>query len=174
MVILSLILGKIKFFSFAFGGSVTLGRFVPLIFLSYNCGYKTGFFASLVCGIIHIVFSFNIPPAKNFSYFFALILLDYILPYLVFGLTSFFDLPLKNNSYLKMYTGTIISFILKIFICTISGAVLWVQYIPCVEEIWTYSLFYNCAYLIPECLISIFMISKLKRFFKFTNFELPA
>ncbi len=145
-----------------FGGSVTLGHTLPLVILAYRRGFKTSIFANLSYCLIHLIISFKIPPAKSLSSFLAIILMDYILPYCLMSIVF----SIKFASKYRIFIGIIFSFILKIIMASISGVVLWGEYIPFKCNIWTYSFIYNCMYLVPECTINVLMGKKL---FKFLN-----
>ena len=164
MVCLSLILKQIKLFSMPFGGSVTFGSLAPLIILSNKYGVKTGIFAAFVCLIFNFIMSFKVPPAKSFFAIVLIIFLDYVLQYLLVGLSSFFGKLFSFGRFNKMYTGAAVSFILKIFSSAVSGAVFWSEYAPGVLSIPIYSLAYSCAYLIPEFMITVIVIKKTEKF----------
>lgn len=164
MVCLSLILKQIKLFSMPFGGSVTFGSLAPLIILSSKYGVKTGVFASFVCLAVHFVMSFKVPPAKSFFAIALIIFFDYVLQYLLVGLSGFFGRVFSFGRLNKMYTGAAVSFILKIFSSAVSGAVFWGEYAPGFLSIPIYSLAYSCAYLIPEFLITVIVIKKTEKF----------
>ena len=148
-----------------FGGSVCLANNLPLILLSYKCGYKVGFFSALVYSFIYIILSFKIPLAKNFTSFILLIFLDYLLPNIVMGISSFFSKKIYNR-YFKIYFGTIISYLLKIIISTISGIVLWSSYIPFEYNLWIYSIIYNLLYILPDFIITFLLLRNIIKFIK--------
>lgn len=164
MVCLSLILKQIKLFSMPFGGSVTFGSLAPLIILSSKYGVKTGVFASFVCLIAHFIMSFKVPPAKSFFAIILIIFLDYVLQYLLIGLSGFFGRVFSFGRLNKMYTGAAVSFILKIFSSAVSGMVFWGEYAPSYLNIPLYSLAYSCAYLIPEFIVTVIVIKKTEKF----------
>ena len=164
MVCLSLILRQIKLFSMPFGGSVTFGSLAPLIILSSKYGVKTGVFASFVCLIAHFIMSFKVPPAKSFFAIILIIFLDYVLQYLLIGLSGFFGRFFSFGRLNKMYTGAAVSFILKIFSSAVSGMVFWGEYAPSYLNIPIYSLAYSCAYLIPEFIVTVIVIKKIEKF----------
>ena len=164
MVCLSLILKQIKLFSMPFGGSVTFGSLAPLIILSNKYGVKTGVFASFVCFVVHFIMSFKVPPAKSFSAIVLIIFLDYVLQYLLVGLSGFFGRFFSFGRFNKMYTGVAVSFILKILFSAVSGTVFWSEYAPGFLSIPLYSLAYSCAYLIPEFIITVIVIKKTENF----------
>lgn len=169
MISLSLVLERIKLFSMPFGGSVTLGHYVPLILISYKYGAFKGIITSFIFSIVNMAFSFKVPPAKSIQSFFALIIFDYILPYIVIGAVSFFGKFFKKSPN-KIYIETATSFILKILISSFSGVVIWKEYIPFDSEIWIYSLIYNSLYLIPEYLITILILKKILKYLKYHFF----
>lgn len=164
MVCLSLILKQIKLFSMPFGGSITFGSLAPLIILSNKYGVKAGVFASFVCFMVHFVMSFKVPPAKSFFAIVLIIFLDYVFQYLLVGFSGFFGKLFSFGRFNKMYTGSVVSFILKIFSSAVSGAVFWSEYAPGFLNIPIYSLAYSCAYLIPELIITVIVIKKIEKF----------
>lgn len=157
MVSLSIALKQIVLIRFPFGGSVTLGKYVPLILLSYKSGTKTAVLASFAYSVINLIFSFKIPPVKNFYYFALLIFLEYFLPYMLVGFVSFLGWGIRNKN-LRIYASVVTLFILKILLSSISGIVFWSEYIPKEFNIWIYCIIYNSAYLIPECLITLILL----------------
>ena len=145
-----------------FGGSVTLGHTLPLVILAYRRGFKTSFFANVSYSLIHLITHFGIPPAKSLGSFFSIILIDYILPYCLMSVLFCIQFSYKY----RILFWIILVFILKIIMSTISGVLLWKDYIPFTFNIWIYSFIYNCMYLVPECIITFFMGKKL---FKLLN-----
>lgn len=154
-----------------FGGSITLGKHVPLIILSYNQGVKTGIFASFISCIINLILSFKIIPVKNFYSFLAIILLEYFLPNILLGFTPMFGYGIKNKN-LKISVSVLVVFVLKIMISSIAGVIFWREYIPKEFEIWSYCIIYNSLYLVPEYLITLFFLKRTlvySQFFKHLN-----
>ena len=168
-VSLSLLLNKIVLFHLPFGGSITLGHHLPLIYLSYKLGWKVGGFASFIYSIVYIILSFKVPPAKNFLSFICIVLLDYVLPYVGIGISSAFKIKGIKNKFLKVCSGVIVSFALNLLLGIISGIVLWKDYIPFNINIWLYSAIYNSLYLIPQMIITIIFLKYIIKCIPFTT-----
>ena len=150
-----------------FGGSVTLGHTAPLILFSFKNGAKAGFVAGLIYGIFQLIISFHIPPAKSFNIFILAVLLDYLIPYALIGLSPFYAKTIKNKK-ISLIVGTIFSHILRLLCSVASGVFIWGEYITQNINIWFYSLLYNSCYMIPETIITVFIC------YTFINFLLPS
>ena len=164
----SILLEKLVLLHLPFGGSITLGHHVPLIYISFKYGWKLGVFTSIIYCIIHIILSFKVPPVKNFISFIFIIFLDYILPYVFIGLSSVFKLKIKSK-FFRVFIGIITSFIINLCLSTISGVVLWKEYIPFNINIWLYSIIYNSLHIIPQMIITVILLKYIIKFNSFTT-----
>lgn len=163
-----LIINFFPIFRLPFGGSITIGKMLPLIFFTYFYGLESGILAGTAYSILQIIIFFHIPPAQTpFSFVFA-ILLDYILPYLMVGFTAIFKNVFRN---VKKYfvVSIVFSYSVRFLFGTVSGIVIWCEYIPEKYNIWIYSLVYNLIYIVPEMLISLVVCNILLRFFILKN-----
>lgn len=150
------------------GGSITLGKLLPIIFFTYFYGLKSGIFAGIVYSFLQIIIFFHIPPAKTAFSFLAVILLDYTLPYVFIGLTHIF----KNyfSSIKKYFTASILfSYGIRFISSATSGVLVWGAYVPNKCNVWIYSICYNLIYIIPEMLISLVVCNILLNFFTLKN-----
>lgn len=147
-----------------FGGSVTVGKMLPLIFFTYFYGLKSGIFAGLIYSILQMIIFFHIPPAKTFFAFTLAILFDYIIPYLSIGFTALFKNTFCNVK--KYFTISIVfSYTVRFLCCAFSGVVIWSKYIPKEYNIWIYSVVYNLIYIVPEIIIALIICNVLINFF---------
>lgn len=155
-------------FRLPFGGAVTMGKLLPLVFFTYIYGLKSGIFAGTIYGILQIMIFFHIPPVKTPYAFVLSILLDYMIPYMAVGLTAIFKGVFSDIK--KHFTASIVFSYLIRFICSsVSGIVIWSEYVPKQYNIWIYSLIYNLIYIVPEILISLIVCNVLLRFLVLKN-----
>lgn len=153
IISLSVILSFFVIFRLPLGGSVTVAQTLPLIWFSLHRGCKYGVIASCIFGIIKLILSFSMPLGYDMFIILYAIILDYILSYIVIGLTPLYVKNIKNFKY-KMLFGGIFSNILRLIINIISGALVWGRYLICHKNIWCYSIVYNSSYMIPEIIIT--------------------
>ncbi len=130
------------------GGAITAGSMVPILWLALRRGPKIGLFAGAVYGIIQLaVFPFIIDPIQGF--------MDYPLAFGVLGLAGFFR---KQPS-----IGVVMGITGRFLVHFISGVVYWAPiYAPGLNP-WVYSAIYNGSYLVPELIVSGFIIYLLQK-----------
>ena len=130
------------------GGAITAGSMVPILWLALRRGPKIGLFAGAVYGIIQLaVFPFVIDPIQGF--------MDYPLAFGVLGLAGFFR---KQPS-----IGAVIGITGRFLVHFITGVVYWAPiYAPELNP-WVYSAIYNGSYLVPELIVSGFIIYLLQK-----------
>ena len=130
------------------GGAITAGSMVPILWLALRRGPKIGLFAGAVYGIIQLaVFPFIIDPIQGF--------MDYPLAFGVLGLAGFFR---KQPS-----IGVVMGITGRFLVHFISGVVYWAPiYAPELNP-WVYSAIYNGSYLVPELIVSGFIIYLLQK-----------
>jgi len=161
MVALSSILFMVKVFTFPQGGEITLGSMTPIILLSLRRGPKVGVFAGVVFGMIVLElepFIYNVPWQ---------VLLDYPLAFGALGLSGLVKYgpgkwegasTMKSRSFLVPMLGPVIG-IGGRFICHFaSGIIFFSSYAPVGENPALYSAVYNGAFLLPEFVITEFVL----------------
>ncbi len=161
MVALSSVLFMVKLFTFPQGGEITLGSMTPIILLSLRRGPKVGIFAGVVFGMIVLElepFIFNVPWQ---------VLLDYPLAFGALGLSGLVKYrpgkwegasSMKSRSFLVPMLGPVIG-IGGRFICHFaSGIIFFSSYAPLGENPAVYSALYNGAFLLPEFVITEFIL----------------
>ena len=142
-VALAAALSYIKLFSLPQGGSVTAGSMVPILWLALRRGAKVGLFAAAVYGCVQLV-------VEPFIFHPAQVLLDYPIAFGMLGLAGFF----QNRPFLGVNLGIIGRFLAHF----ISGVVFFADYAPEGMHPVVYSAIYNGSYLLPELVISIYII----------------
>ena len=161
MVALSSVLFMVKIFTFPQGGEITLGSMTPIILLSLRRGPKVGIFAGIVFGMIVLElepFIYNVPWQ---------VLLDYPLAFGALGLSGLVKYrptkwegasSMKSRSFLVPMLGPVIG-IGGRFICHFtSGIIFFSTFAPPGENPALYSALYNGAFLLPEFVITEFIL----------------
>lgn len=139
------------------GGGLTICSMLPIILLSHRYGWKWGLVSSTVYSLLQLVLGLdNVSYATNAIMAIGIILLDYVIAYMVIGLSGITEKFLgKTRS--AVIVGIIATFTLR-FIChVITGAWIW-------DVLWpndygmssiVYSLAYNGWYMAAETVITI-------------------
>jgi thiamine transporter len=203
VVALSGVLYSFRPFSMPFGGSVTLGSMVPVMWLALRRGAKIGIFAGAVFGLLALPLDILMLPYSPIANP-AQIFLDYPLAFAALGLTGFFRRKGEQSKGLAepgayallsalSFIGAIVQSTLWIFPGVIffalsvwkvmeekawksplvgvtvaafckflahfaSGVIFWAAYAPPELGPYLYAAVYNASFLIPEFVISAFLI----------------
>lgn len=147
-VSLATVLSLVIVYTMPQGGAITLASMVPILWLALRRGSIVGVTAGVLYGIIQfIILPYAIDPVQ--------VLLDYPLAFGVLGLAGFFSkLPVA---------GAAVGISLRFVMHFVAGAVYWAPiYAPNIDPI-VYSSVYNGSYLLPELLISGFVLYLLQR-----------
>lgn len=142
------------------GGSITLDL-LPIILASYLMGTGYGLFVGVAACILQFVLGM-----ATYIYGPWSILLDYVIPVVIVGLSQAFgNIVVKKHT---IYTGIIVTMILKFLSHYLSGAWLFAEYAQ--GNPWIYSFGYNIAYCLPTLIITyiafILVYPRLKNIFK--------
>ncbi len=174
---LATVLSMIKVFSWPFGGSVTLFSMVPILVLSYMYGVRWGLLGCTVYGVLQMILGATMSQAFAGLSGWAILLmalLDYIIAYVVIGLSGMFKGKIKNDT-VAFSLGAVVAILLRLVCHFLSGWIFWGSYAE-----WffgeafvnsfssfvmsnfdgqmlaaLYSLVYNSLYMIPELIISV-------------------
>jgi len=131
------------------GGSITFASMVPIIWLALRRGPKIGLTAGFVYGLVQLVVLPQI-------YFLPQVLLDYPLAFGCLGLAGLFQ---KRWA----LAGVAVAIVGRFIMHLISGALFFASYAPAGMNPWIYSGIYNGSYLLPELVISLFVIFLLQK-----------
>jgi thiamine transporter len=142
-VALATALSYIKLFSLPQGGSVTAGSMVPILWLALRRGAKIGLFAAAVYGVVQLV-------VEPFIFHPAQVLLDYPIAFGMLGLAGFF----QNRPFIGVNVGLVGRFLAHF----LSGIVFFASFAPEGMHPAVYSMIYNGSYLLPELVISIYIV----------------
>jgi thiamine transporter len=130
------------------GGSITAASMVPILWLALRRGTKIGITAGVIYGVIQlIILPYVIDPVQ--------LLLDYPLAFSILGLAGFFQS--------RPVLGAAVGISGRFLIHFIAGVVYWAPvYAPTLNP-FAYSAVYNGSYLLPEFLISGFVLYLLQK-----------
>jgi thiamine transporter len=155
MIALAQVLSYVRIFEAPFGGSVTAGSMVPILFFAIRWGVGPGMLAGAVYGVLQFLLG------PKYSMHILSILLDYIVAFGVLGLAGMFNKSMKGIL-LGVTAGVFGRFVSSV----LSGVIVFGAYAPETMNPWVYSMIYNGSYLLPELAISFFFVIILYRAFK--------
>ena len=142
-IALTVILHMIRIYHMPQGGSVTLGSMIPIILLAYYYKPSVGYLAGFLYGLINLIQDpFIIHPLQ--------VIFDYPLPYMLLGIAGYF----KKNIFL----GATLAIIARFCCHFISGIVFFGDYAPEGTSVYLYSFLFNITYLLPELIITLFIL----------------
>lgn len=137
-VVLDRLSDALNLFAMASGGKLNFGP-IALLMCSYHLGYKNGLFVGIVSVFLQLV----IGSVKFYGIY--SFLLDYLIAYAVYGIASLFP------NYKYLYTGIIITSLIRLLFSTLSGVLLWET------PVWP-SLTYNASYMVPTTVCAIILV----------------
>ena len=142
---LSNVLSMIKLFDMPQGGSVTPASMLPLMLFAYVYGVGPG----MTVGAVYGVMQFIIEP-----YFLSVpqMLLDYPIAFAMVGLAGVFS-TYKNRP-VGLMAGVVLGSLGRFAAAVLSGVVFFAEYAGD-QNPWVYSIGYNGAYMLPECIICV-------------------
>ena len=142
---LSNVLSMIKLFDMPQGGSITPASMLPLMLFAYVYGVGPG----MTVGAVYGVMQFIIEP-----YFLSVpqMLLDYPIAFAMVGLAGLFSK--SENRALGLTAGVVLGSLGRFVAAVLSGVVFFAEYAGD-QNPWVYSIGYNGAYMLPECIICV-------------------
>ena len=153
MVALASILSLIQLGSLPAGGSITLASMLPIAVIAYRHGLPWGLGAAFAAAAAQALLGIStISYMTTWQSVLAVIFLDYIIAYLVYGLAGIFR-KLFKKQYIALVTGALMAGILRYVCHVISGATVWAGLSIPDSAALIYSLSYNATYMIPDTLI---------------------
>jgi thiamine transporter len=155
----SFVLALVKFKFVAFGGSITIASFVPVLLYAYAYGPASGFAVGLIHGLLNFIESPYILTPATF-------VLDYLLAFASIGIMGFFGkIKRKENSALPLVLGCVCVFSARFLAHLFSGMIFFMQ-----GAIWDplpswamgnaflYSFIYQCVYVPADALIATMVL----------------
>ncbi len=162
MIAIGTVLSMFQFTGpWALGGGITVCSMLPLVIISSRYGLKWGTFTAFVYSILQMILGIsNVQYATGVGMAIAIILLDYVIPFSVVGLSAMFKGKMKNEV-AAMVLGVVCTFLLRLLCHFISGVmiweVLWPNELGWAPAVW--SIAYNGSYMIPEIIITSIAIA---------------
>lgn len=158
MIALATALSYVKVFSMPNGGSVTLASMTPIILFALLYDVKWAFLVSTAYALLQMVVGFYPPPVQDFSSFFLVVTLDYLLAFGLLALAGPVSRACERalkNGVVGAVVGTVAVVALR-FLCHFgSGLLIWSVYAPEGQPAWLYSLGYNGPYMLGEFIITV-------------------
>ncbi len=170
-------LSMIKVINMPLGGSVTLMSMVPIVFISCVLGVKWGLGTAFVYSLIQLglgiavdgLFAWGLTPACLIG----TILLDYILPFTLLGISGIF----AKKGVLHITLGTAFTVILRFLCHFASGYIIFANFekfvvlgSSFVGRPVLYSICYNGFYMLPELIITVAVTAVIFKFSSITKF----
>lgn len=148
-IALASVLSCIKLWAMPFGGSVTLLSMLPMLLFAYCYGTMPG----LVLGALYGVLQFLLDGARFAALGAIPNLLDYPIAFGLLGLAGLFGKA--SNQKLGLTLGFLLGVAGRCFASFLSGVIFYAEYAPEGMNPAVYSIAYNGAYLLPECILCI-------------------
>ena len=152
---LSATLYTLRPFSLPYGGSVTLGSMVPVMWLSLRRGVRVGLVAGAIFGLaalpIDVILLPYSPIANPVQVF-----LEYPIAFGIIGLTGVF----RNRSALIAVGGAALSVFIRFWIHYFVGVFVWsaVYEFPPEYGLWLWPAIYNGSFLAVEFIVSAVLL----------------
>ena len=155
----SFVLAIYKFKFVAFGGSITIASFVPVLLFAYVYGPADGFAVGLIHGLLNFIESPYILTPATF-------ILDYLLAFASIGLMGFFGkIKRKERAAAPLVLGCVCVFFARFIAHLLSGMIFFAQ-----GAIWdplpswamgnafVYSFIYQCVYVPMDAFIATMVL----------------
>lgn len=157
MVALATVLSFIYIYQAPQGGSVTLGSMVPLVLVCAHIkDFRWGLLACFAYSLIQMMVGFMAPPTATLAYFFAVVVLDYVVAFTVIFLVNPIS-KLFRNELLGIGIGATVAVLCRFLCHFATGILIWGVYAPEGQPVWLYSLLYNGGYMLPELVITVML-----------------
>lgn len=136
-----------------FGGSITIGSMVPVIFITLIFGKKWGIITAMGYSFIQLMLGFSMVASWGLSLgvFIGCLIIDYILAYSILGLAGIFG----NRKLWQVVTGTAFVCIMRYLFHVLSGILFFGMWAEAGFNAYTWSIIYNGGYMLPETIITI-------------------
>lgn len=159
---LSAVLYATRIYTLIYGGSVTLGSMVPVMWLSMRRGIRVGFITGVVYGILAFLIDVTLVGPANIIVTPVQAILEYPLAFGLIGLTGMFHR--KTVAYAM--AGASISVFMRFLVHYFVGVFVWyalgfpiVQFGPFLASQWVWPAIYNGSFLLAEFAISAILLA---------------
>jgi len=156
LIAIGTVLSEVTKIDMPLGGGLTLCSMLPLVLVAHRWGTRWGLFTAFVYSLLQLLLGMNnVQYATSAFMAVGIVLLDYVIPYTLLGLSAMFKKAVKTLQ-ASLLWGIAVTFVLR-FVCHfITGWWIWDALWPN-EFGWAsplYSLLYNGAYMLPEIIIT--------------------
>ncbi len=158
---LSAVLYTIRPFTLPYGGAVTLGSMVPVMWLSLRRGIRIGILAGIVFGLLALFIDILLLGAAAIIATPVQAILEYPVASGLLGLTGIF----QRKTVVFAVSGAALSVFFKFLVHYFVGAFVWyyVYAFPAGYGQWVWPAIYNGSFLIAEFVISAILLAILVR-----------
>jgi len=156
LIAIGTVLSEVTKIDMPLGGGLTLCSMLPLVLVAHRWGTSWGLFTAFVYSLLQLLLGMNnVQYATSALMAAGIVLLDYVVPYTLIGLSALFKRVTRTIS-ASLVVGIVFTFALR-FICHfITGWWIWEALWPN-EFGWAsplYSLIYNVIYMVPEIILT--------------------
>ena len=151
MIALAEILSFLPLYKMPWGGSIDLAM-LPIFLFCAKWGFGPGMVVSTAHAVLQTLFEGGIAIGWQS------IVGDFLLAYMVLGFAGLFRKV--RGGY---YWGTVVGCGLRFAVHYVVGATIWAAYMPAeffgmtMTTPWVYSALYNGAYMLPDCILVLFV-----------------
>ena len=151
MIALAEILSFLPLYKMPWGGSIDLAM-LPIFLFCARWGFGPGMVVSTAHAILQTLFEGGIAIGWQS------IVGDFLIAYMVLGFAGLFR-NLKGG----FYWGSLVGCTLRFAVHYVVGATIWAEYMPpeffgmTMTTPWLYSALYNGAYMLPDCILVLFV-----------------
>ena len=138
----------LPFLTLPYGGSITAGSMVPILWLSLRRGSRVGIFGGIIFGLVALPVDVTRLPYSPIAPNPVSILFDYPIAFGVIGLAGLFKT--------RPLVGVTVASVAKFLAHFVSGIVFWYMFAPVHPVVW--SAVYNGSFMTGEFIISIILM----------------
>ena len=159
LIAMTVVLSQIRLFKMPFGGSVTLVSMLPLILMSLRWGPKIGSVTAGCYALLNLFLDLASLMSWGMTWWQWLgsLIFDYLLAFTVLGLAGVF----RARGLKGALCGVVLSIGLRFVSHVISGTLFFAVWAPEDWNVLLYSVCYNGATLLPECILTAVALSLL-------------
>ena len=156
LIAIGTILSELLKIDMPLGGGLTICSMLPLVLVAHRWGTGWGVFTAFVYSLLQLLLGMNnVQYATSALMAAGIVLLDYVVPYTLIGLSALFKRSTKNVG-VSLVAGIVFTFVLRFLCHFITGWWIWDALWPN-EFGWAsplYSLLYNGGYMLPEIILT--------------------
>ena len=151
MIAIAEILSFLPLYKMPWGGAIDLAM-LPIFLFCFKWGLGPGMIVSTAHAVLQTLFEGGIAIGWQS------IIGDFLLAYMVLGIAGLFR-KMKGGYYWGTLTGCALRFLVHYVV----GATIWAAYMPpeffgmTMTSPWLYSALYNGAYMLPDCILVLFV-----------------